>query len=216
MGRAHGTTALDGRWRDLADLDLEDLMTTVLVLLGVVFLLVAWRTGRLSSIWAAASGAEALGIGDSYNALQSTACLGQDGMLYWLYGNSAFARIDPKTWEVYYQSGALIGSQGVVSMVPVVSTDGIQYVVLGVNNFTTPASFAVLNGYTGALTTTALGSGNGQIGGGQASDAITGELVCYSNFSQATNSLGIVPVNGTPSGFISKARRRYNRISARP
>lgn len=71
----------------------------------------------------------------------------------------------------------------------------------GVCVFQAGADICIVNTLTGAITTQALGSGNGQIGGGQASDSITGVNFCFSNFSSGTSTFGVVGVNGTPSGF---------------
>ena len=63
------------------------------------------------------------------------------------------------------------------------------------------ANVCLVNTVNGALTTTALGSGNGQIGGGQLSDSVTGQNMCFQDFSSATSTLHTVGINRTPPSF---------------
>ena len=71
----------------------------------------------------------------------------------------------------------------------------------GVCVFTNGNNICIVDTVTGALSAYALGSGNGQLGGGQASDSITGVNLCFSSFNAGTNLLSIKGTNGTPSDF---------------
>jgi hypothetical protein len=70
--------------------------------------------------------------------------------------------------------------------------------------FQNGAIVCVVNTSNGQMTTQALGSGNGVISGGQASDSITGVSIAYSDFASATSSISAAGLNGTPSGFTNK------------
>jgi hypothetical protein len=58
-----------------------------------------------------------------------------------------------------------------------------------------------INTQTGVLTSTNLGSANGQIGGGQCSDSLTGNNISFDDFSQGTSLVSMAPIGGTPSSF---------------
>lgn len=79
----------------------------------------------------------------------AAACLGQDGYLYWLTSNSGIARINTSEWTVSYQPTDL--DLTIEGLVPVVSTDGIQYLAAGISNGLSPGSMCIINGYTGQL-----------------------------------------------------------------